>query len=203
MQYLRYVRESAQQMAHLIDDLLGLSRVTRGDFRRGPVDLREIAGAVAARLRRGAPERQVELVVSDQLLCEGDNRLLTIVLENLMGNAWKFTGKNAKAWIEVGVIDGKPRTYFVRDNGAGFDMAFAAKLFGMFQRLHSAAEFEGTGIGLATVQRVVRRHGGRIWAEGAVGRGATFFFTLDGGTRASVPAAPPAHRQAKVAGASI
>ena len=199
VQYLRYVRESAQQMARLIDDLLGLSRVTRGDFQRGLVDLSEIAVAVAARLRRGAPERQVELVVADRLLCEGDDRLLTIVLENLIGNAWKFTGKCAKPRIEVGVIGDAPRTYFVRDNGAGFDMAYAAKLFGMFQRLHPAAEFEGTGIGLATVQRVIRRHGGRIWAEGAVGCGATFFFTLDGGTRAGIPVASPAAERTKMA----
>jgi DNA-binding response OmpR family regulator len=203
MQYLRYVRESAQQMARLIDDLLGLSRVTRGDFQRGPVDLSEIAVAVAARLRRGAPDRQVELVVADRLLCEGDDRLLTIVLENLIGNAWKFTSKCAKPRIEFGVIGDAARTYFVRDNGAGFDMAYAAKLFGMFQRLHSADEFEGTGIGLATVQRVVRRHGGRIWAEGAVGSGATFFFTLDGGARADIPVAlPVAGRTKLAAGAS-
>jgi two-component system NtrC family sensor kinase len=194
MQYLRYVRETAQQMARLIDDLLALSRVTRGDFQRGPVDLSEIAGAVAARLRRGAPERQVELVVADRLLCEADKGLLTIMLDNLIGNAWKFTGKTAQARIEIGVLGEEPCIYFVRDNGAGFDMAYAAKLFGMFQRLHPTVEFEGTGIGLATVQRVVRRHGGRIWAEGAVGCGATFFFTLDSGTSTGIPVALPAFR---------
>lgn len=188
-QYLHYVRESAQQMTHLIDDLLGLSHVTRAQLQRGPVDLSGIARAVAARLSRRFPEREVELVVVDRLLAEGDGRLLTIVFENLIGNAWKFTSKQTQARIEVGVIDDVRRTYFVRDNGAGFDMAYAAKLFGMFQRLHPAAEFDGTGIGLAIVQRIIRRHGGRIWAEAAVGCGATFFFTLDGATRPGVPIA--------------
>ena len=119
--------------------------------------------------------------MADALLAEGDANLMTIALENLIGNAWKYTGRTEGARIEVGFIEGErdePRTYFVRDNGAGFDMAYAAKLFGAFQRLHSAAEFDGTGIGLATVQRIVHRHGGRVWAKSEVGRGATFFFTL-------------------------
>ena len=188
-QYLGYVRESAQQMTRLIDDLLALSRVARGDFRRAPVDLGAIARSVAARLAQSSPERQVELVVADGLLDHGDDGLLKIVFENLLGNAWKFTSTRSQARIEVGVTDDESRTYFVRDNGAGFDMAYASKLFGMFQRLHSATEFEGTGIGLATVQRVVRRHGGRIWAEGEIGRGATFYFTLDGRIEADVPGA--------------
>jgi DNA-binding response OmpR family regulator len=179
-QYLRYVRESAQQMAQLIDDMLALSRVTRGDFQRGPVDLGAIAAEVAIRLRQRSQTRKVEFVTGGDLAADGDERLLKIVFENLLGNAWKFTAKRKDARIEVGVMPGTPRTYFVRDNGAGFDMAYAAKLFGMFQRLHANSEFEGTGIGLATVMRVIRRHGGRIWAEGAVGQGATFFFTLDG-----------------------
>jgi DNA-binding response OmpR family regulator len=178
-QYLSYVRESAQQMARLIDDLLALSRVARSEFRRATTDLSAIVRAVAARLAQASADRPVELVVPDGLLADGDDGLLTIAFENLIGNAWKFTRQCAKARIEVGVCD-DGRTYFVRDNGAGFDMAYAAKLFGMFQRLHSINEFEGTGIGLATVRRIVRRHGGRIWAEGAVGRGATFFFTLGG-----------------------
>jgi len=178
-QYLRYVRESAQQMATLIDDLLTLSRVTRSDLTRVQVSLTDTASSVLAQLRRGQPERRVEAIVADDLVAKADPRLIKVALENLLGNAWKFTGKEAEARIELGLapLNGEP-TYFVRDNGAGFDMAYASKLFGVFQRLHSAAEFEGTGIGLATVQRIVRRHGGRIWAEGDVGRGATFYFTL-------------------------
>ena len=180
--HLRYVRESAQHMARLIDDLLALSRVTRGTLDRSEADVTSIARSVAARVARTAPDRQVELTVADGLMADCDDRLLTIVFENLIGNAWKFTGKRSDARIEVGASGERPRTYFVRDNGAGFDMSYASKLFGVFQRLHSTAEFEGTGIGLVTVQRIIRRHGGRIWAEGAVGHGATFFFTLEGGT---------------------
>jgi two-component system, NtrC family, sensor kinase len=179
-QYLSYVRESAQQMSQLIDDMLALSQVTRGEFERAPVDLTRIARAIGAELVRVAPSRQVEFIVADGLIAEGDERLMTIAFENLLGNAWKYSGQRERARIEVGAIDGKTRSFFVRDNGAGFDMAYADKLFGMFQRLHAKSEFEGTGIGLATVQRVIRRHGGRIWAEAAVGRGATFFFTLEG-----------------------
>jgi light-regulated signal transduction histidine kinase (bacteriophytochrome) len=178
-QHLRYVRESAQEMAELIDGLLSLSRVTRRELQREPVDLSGIARAIFFQLRRIAPERSVETIVADDLIVEGDHRLLRVALENLIGNAWKFTSKRAAATIEIGVVAGsEPRTYFVRDDGAGFDMAYQAKLFGVFQRLHAAREFEGTGIGLATVQRVVSRHGGRVWAEGEVDRGATFYFTL-------------------------
>jgi len=181
-QYLRYVRESAQHMAALIDNLLSLSRIMRSDLRRDSLDLTSIARDVAARLRRQNPEHQVRVIIADGLVAEGDNNLVTIVLDNLLGNAWKFSSKRADAKIEIGVADrGGRRAYFVRDNGAGFDMAYASKLFGVFQRLHSTSEFEGTGIGLATVDRIVRRHGGRVWAEGEVDRGATFFFTLDGG----------------------
>ena len=126
------------------------------------------------------PERRVELVVPDELPAQGDERLMTVVFENLLGNSWKFTGKCAAPRVEIGLVPGDPPSFFVRDNGAGFDMAYANKLFGVFQRLHAASEFEGTGIGLATVQRVIRRHGGRIWAEGAVGQGACFSFTLEG-----------------------
>jgi two-component system, NtrC family, sensor kinase len=193
-QYLNYVRESAQQMSRLIDDLLALSRIARSDFRRAPVNLSAIARSVAARLAQASPNRQVELVVADGLVADGDDGLLTILFENLLGNAWKFTGARAQARIEVGATDDERRAYFVRDNGAGFDMTYASKLFGMFQRLHSATEFDGTGIGLATVQRVVRRHGGRIWAEAAVDRGATFFFVLDGGAGADAPATLPASK---------
>jgi DNA-binding response OmpR family regulator len=181
-QYLGYIRESAQQMAHLIDDLLELSRVTRSELRREPVDLTQVARSIAARLRQTDPARQVEFVIADGLTVEGDPGLLTSVLENLIGNAWKYSGKRPLARIAVGATfhDGR-HIYYVRDNGAGFDMAYAAKLFGVFQRLHSAREFEGTGIGLATVQRIIRRHGGSVWAEAEVDRGATLYFTLLGG----------------------
>ena len=189
-QYLRYVRESAQHMARLIDDLLALSRVTRAEPDRAETDLSSIARSVAERLARGAPDRQVELHLLDQLVANCDSHLLTIVSENLIGNAWKFTGKRGDARIEIGATGQNPPTYFVRDNGAGFDMSYASKLFGVFQRLHSAAEFEGTGIGLATVQRIIRRHGGRIWAEGEVGSGATFFFTLESSSRAATVTPP-------------
>ncbi len=178
-EFLRFVRESAQQMAQLIDDLLALSRVTRSEFRREPVDLGAIARATVDRLERSHPDRRVTVSIHEGLRDMGDPRLLSIALDNLLGNAWKFTGKRAEPRIEFGraAHEGN-RAYFVRDNGVGFDMAFSNKLFGVFQRLHSVSEFEGTGIGLATVQRVVRRHGGRVWAEGAVDRGAVFFFTL-------------------------
>jgi light-regulated signal transduction histidine kinase (bacteriophytochrome) len=180
--HLEYIRESARQMTLLIDDLLKLSRVTRGEFQRKPVDLTGIARAVAARLASTQPERRVEFIIADGLADEGDARLLAIAMENLIGNAWKYTGKRAAARIEVGAAGSNGRrAYFVRDNGAGFDMADAEKLFGVFQRLPSAQEFEGTGIGLATVYRIIRRHGGQIWAEAKVGQGATFLFTLQGG----------------------
>jgi two-component system, NtrC family, sensor kinase len=182
-QYLAYVRESAQQMSQLIDDMLALSQVTRSEFERAEVDLSRIARTVGAELKRTAPQRQIDFIVADGLIGQGDARLMTIAFENLLSNAWKYSTQRERARIEVGALDGEPRTFFVRDNGAGFDMAYASKLFGMFQRLHPKTEFEGTGIGLATVQRVIRRHGGRIWADAAVGQGATFFFTLDGDIR--------------------
>ena len=177
--YLRHVRESAQHMARLIDDLLELSRVTRSELRRQPVDLTALAQTTLDSLRRADPARRVEAVIEDGLVADGDRRLMSVALDNLLGNAWKFTSKHGQARIELrsSEQDGR-RVYFVRDNGAGFDMAYADKLFGVFQRLHSAREFEGTGIGLATVQRVVRKHGGDVWAEGETDRGATFYFTL-------------------------
>jgi light-regulated signal transduction histidine kinase (bacteriophytochrome) len=135
-------------------------------------------------LQRASPDRRVVFTVADGLSAEGDARLVAIAFENLLGNAWKFTGNRDPARIEVGAAD--DGTLFVRDNGAGFDMAYKEKLFGMFQRLHSRSEFDGTGIGLATVHRIIRRHGGKIWAEGAVGEGAAFFFTLGAGTRVAV-----------------
>jgi light-regulated signal transduction histidine kinase (bacteriophytochrome) len=170
-------------MARLIDDLLALSRVSRSPLDRAEVDITSVAHGVAARLAKSSPGRRVDAVIAERMVGDCDHHLLTIAFDNLIGNAWKFTGRRDDARIEVGCVDGDPLTYFVRDNGAGFDMSYASKLFGVFQRLHSNAEFEGTGIGLATVQRIIRRHGGRIWAEGAVGNGATFYFTLAGGTR--------------------
>ena len=177
--YLGYVRESAQHMAQLIEDLLSLSRVSRTAFSIASLDLAVMARAVIRKLRRSEPDRIVEFVVPEEMTIEGDARLLGIALENLLGNAWKFTRKSAHARIELGQqqqLDGP--VYFIRDNGAGFDMAHADKLFAVFQRLHTTQEFEGTGIGLVTVQRIVHRHDGRVWAKGEVGRGATFYFTL-------------------------
>jgi len=175
--HLDKVRNAAQQMAQLIDSLLGLARVTQSDLQTTVVDLTSLASATMDRLKSGS-NRSVEAVINRGLEARGDARLLGIVLDNLLGNAWKFTSKKPSTHIEFGRIDGDEMHFFVRDNGAGFDMAFASKLFGVFQRLHTSREFEGVGIGLATVQRIVRRHGGRIWAEGRVGEGATFHFTL-------------------------
>ena len=177
--YLQRVRAASQRMAELIDDMLSLSRVSRGEMKSETVDLGALAQNIAAELQNVDRRRQVEFTIAAGLLAKGDARLLRVVLENLLRNAWKFTGKNSTAKIEVGVDrqNGQP-VYFVRDDGAGFDMAYAEKLFGAFQRLHSSTEFQGTGIGLATVQRVIRRHGGRVWAESKVGQGATFYFTL-------------------------
>jgi signal transduction histidine kinase len=177
--YLQRVRAASQRMAELIDDMLSLSRVSRGEMKSQAVDLGALAQSIAAELQSADRRRQVEFTVAAGLVAQGDARLLRVVLENLLRNAWKFTGKNSTAKIEVGVDrqNGQP-VYFVRDDGAGFDMAYAEKLFGAFQRLHSSTEFQGTGIGLATVQRVIRRHGGRVWAESKVGQGATFYFTL-------------------------
>ena len=176
---LKRVRAATQRMAQLIDDMLNLSRVTRGEMRRERVDLSSMAKNIAAELKTAEPERQVDLAIAENVKTEGDERLLRVLLENLLLNAWKFTGKQQTAKIEFGVshTNGKP-VYYVRDDGAGFDMAYAGKLFGAFQRLHAMTEFKGTGVGLATVQRIVHRHGGRVWAESKVGEGATFFFTL-------------------------
>lgn len=178
--YLQRVRAASQRMAALIDDLLDLSRVTRAELRREPVDLSALARGIAADLHKSAPKRKVEFVIPEDVSAHGDRRLLRVVLENLLGNAWKFTAKRSGAAIEFGVTDHDgERVYFVRDNGAGFDMTYADKLFAPFQRLHAPADFEGTGIGLATVQRIVHRHGGRVWAEAGVNRGATISFTLN------------------------
>jgi signal transduction histidine kinase len=186
--YLGRVRAASQRMGRLIDDILGLSRVTRGTLNRQRVDLGALATEVAEELREANPERKVEFSAQEGLEVRGDLRLLRVALVNLIGNAWKFTEKRQEARIEFGLDEelsrrGRVPVYYVRDNGAGFEMSYADKLFGAFQRLHGQDEFEGTGIGLATVQRVVHRHGGRIWAESEVGRGATFYFTLRPGLR--------------------
>jgi two-component system NtrC family sensor kinase len=176
--YLQRVCTAAQRMGELIDDLLELSRVGRAELHRAPVNLTQLARTVFADLQKRS-ERTVDLVVQEDLEADVDRRLMQVVLENLLGNSWKFTEHVPDARIELGrEQNGQDSIYFVRDNGAGFDMTYAEKLFRPFQRLHSDAEFAGSGVGLATVYRVIERHGGRVWAEGAVGRGATVFFTL-------------------------
>ncbi len=173
------VREQAQRMARLIDDLLALSRVTRHDLSFESIDLGETARGTLAQLQRLDPDRSVDVRISNSLLATVDPRMLAIAFDNLLGNAWKFTSKTPDARIEVGQLhkDGQ-RVFFVRDNGAGFDPQYRHKLFGVFQRLHTEREFPGTGVGLATVARIILRHRGRVWAEGEPGMGATFFFTL-------------------------
>jgi two-component system, sensor histidine kinase and response regulator len=177
--YLQRVREASQHMSELIDDVLYLSRVSRAELREQEVDLSALVSLILARLQESEPGRKVENRVRPAVIVTGDGKLLRIALENLLENAWKFTGKQPESRIEFGVTQasGEP-TYFVRDNGAGFDMAYADRLFGPFQRLHPHGDFPGSGIGLATVQRIIHRHGGRVWAEGLVGQGATFQFTL-------------------------
>jgi len=177
--YLRRVRAATQRMAQLIDDLLALSRVTRAEMHRDDVNLTAMAQDVADELRKTEPGREAEFIIAPGLRASGDRRLLRVALVNILGNAWKFTSTHPRACIEFGTTEQEgTKAYFVRDDGAGFDMAYVGKLFGAFQRLHGADEFKGTGIGLATVQRIIHRHGGRVWAEGAVGQGATFYFTL-------------------------
>ncbi|MEW6210286.1 MAG: PAS domain S-box protein [Acidobacteriota bacterium] len=179
MDYLSRVRAASQRMGRLIDDLLNLSRITRSDMHRERVDLSAIAHAVATEIQSTDSGREAEFRIAPDLVAQADPRLVHIALENLLGNSWKFTEKKERAEIEFGCARQEGEcVFFVRDNGAGFDMSYADKLFGAFQRLHPMAEFKGTGIGLATVQRIIHRHGGRIWAEGEVGRGATFYFTL-------------------------
>jgi signal transduction histidine kinase len=175
---LRRVCESSQIMDHLIEDLLKLSRVTRVEVQRQPVNISTLAEATAHELRESDPSREVEFEITPGLKTNGDERLLNVVLDNLLRNAWKFTSKRTKALIEVGSTEGPEPAFFVRDNGAGFDPEYAGKLFGVFQRLHSPHDFPGTGVGLAIVQRIISRHGGRTWATGEVDQGATFFFTL-------------------------
>jgi hypothetical protein len=181
--YLRRIHRNVRAMGQMIDSLLNLSRATRAELSRGAIDLSALAGEIAAELSAADPGRDVTVEIADNLRCSGDPQLLRLVLRNLLGNARKFSAKTPSARIDVGLvdIDGED-VFFVRDNGAGFDMRYASKLFSAFQRLHSAADFEGTGVGLATVQRIVSRHGGRIFAEAEPGKGATFYFTLQTAT---------------------
>ncbi len=177
--YLRRIRSATQKMAQLIDDILKLSRISRCELTLGTVNLTKIAGQIAEGLQSAEPERQVEFVIAKGLQTCGDPALLRVVLDNLLGNAWKFTGSHAEARIEFGSakIDGKT-VFFIRDDGAGFDTKYADKLFVTFQRLHTEQEFSGTGIGLSLVQHIIHMHGGAVWGEGAVEHGATFWFTI-------------------------
>ena len=173
------IQEASRQMSQLIDDVLHLSKVSRAELRQQDVDLSALATAIVERLREAEPDRVVETRIRPGVVVSGDGQLLRIALSNLLENAWKFTARQPAACIEFGLISlAGDSTYFVRDNGAGFDMTYADRLFGPFQRLHLATEFPGSGIGLATVRRIIHRMGGRVWAEGLVGRGATFHFTL-------------------------
>lgn len=185
--YLARIWDGSQKMGQLIDDLLKLSQLTQGVVLKRRVDLSRLATEIAAELQEIQPEREVEFLLTPGLVAEGDKALIRVVLKNLIDNAWKFTGNTSCARIEFGVLpsaeaeavrEAGGAVFFVRDNGAGFDMTFQGKLFGAFQRLHCAEEFPGTGIGLATVERIIRRHGGRVWGQGRVGEGAAFFFTL-------------------------
>jgi signal transduction histidine kinase len=176
---LARMQNAAQRMKQLIEDLLNLSRINRFELQRETVNMSGLVESVAAELRSREPARRVELRIAPGLRAEGDARLLRVAFENLLGNAWKFTSNTPAAVVEFGMhFENDLPVFWIRDNGAGFDMNHAQRLFGAFQRLHSASEFPGTGIGLATVQRVIHRHGGRIWAHGAPGEGATFYFSL-------------------------
>jgi two-component system sensor histidine kinase/response regulator len=177
--FLERVREASQQMSQLIDDVLYLSRVTRAEIREHEVDLSGLVNLLLERMREAEPDRQVEIKVRPGIVVLGDGQLLRIAIQNLLDNAWKFTGREPAARIEFGTSTaGGEQAYFVRDNGAGFNMSYVDRLFGPFQRLHPVTDFPGSGIGLATVQRIIHRHGGRIWAEGLEGQGSTFHFTL-------------------------
>ncbi|MEJ2700721.1 MAG: ATP-binding protein, partial [Desulfuromonadales bacterium] len=170
---------SAERMENLISALLEFSRISRRELKKETVDLSRIAGEIAGALQIGDPGRKAAVMIADGIVAEGDEHLLRNVLENLLGNAWKFSRQKKTAEIEFGRIEVEGKSaFFVRDNGAGFDMAAADRLFEAFHRLHGREEFEGFGIGLATVKRIVQRHGGKVWAEGEAGKGATFYFTL-------------------------
>ena len=177
---LQRVRAAAARMGQLIDDMLQLARTARCEMIPQTVDLSHLAQEIAFQLQKSEPKRQASFVIAPGLTVEGDRGLLRIVLENLLANAWKFTSRQPDARVELGSHrHDTQEVYFVRDNGVGFDMRYVDKLFGAFQRLHDVTEFPGTGVGLATVQRIIHRHGGRVWAEGMVGQGATFYFILE------------------------
>jgi len=187
-EYLKEIHDGTLRMNRLIKTLLDFSRINRYELRRQKVNLSGLAGKVAATLQRAEPARRATIRIAEGMTAYGDEDLLRLVLENLLGNAWKYSGRREEAVIESGVIDtdGTP-AYFIRDNGAGFDMTDAGRLFIAFQRLHATDDYAGHGIGLATVQRIVQRHGGRVWAEGEPGIGATFYFTLPAGETAPSP----------------
>lgn len=177
--YLSRIRGASQTMAELIDDMLQLSRITRDELVRVPVDLTAIASQVVTDLETADPDRKIEIDIAADMKCGADKNLMMIVMNNLIGNAWKYTNKVTSAKIVVGSKNVDDRTiFYVKDNGAGFDMQYADKLFGVFQRLHTKEEFDGTGVGLATAQRIIHRHGGEIWTEAAVGEGAIFYFIV-------------------------
>lgn len=182
--YLQHVLDATQRMSGMLEGLLSLARIHRAEFHAVSLDLAKTARDAVERLRAAEPSRAVEVVIPDTIAAEGDPSLLTNALEALLQNSWKFTRGSDPARIEVGVQPANPRIYFVRDNGVGFDMSYAGKLFGLFQRLHSEREFKGAGIGLAVAQRIIRRHGGRIWAQAAPNGGACFYFTLKAESRA-------------------
>lgn len=177
--YFKRVIHASQQMGQLIDDLLIIARITRAEMNLEMTDLSAMAESIASDLKLSQPERKADFIIQSGMTDKADRNLMNAALRNLLENAWKYSRKAAKAKIEFGTVAGENKTiYYIRDNGVGFDMKYSEKLFGAFQRLHSITEFEGTGIGLATVQRIIRRHGGNIWTEGEVDRGATFYFTL-------------------------
>ena len=182
--HLQHVLEASHKMSLMLEGLLSLTRIYRAEFRPVPLDLASVAAGIVERLRAAEPARPVEVTIAAQVAAEADPALLTAALEALLQNAWKFSRGREPARIEVGVQPATPPVYFVRDNGVGFDMRYVSKLFGPFQRLHSEREFEGAGIGLASVHRIIHRHGGRIWAEAEPDRGASFYFTLAEGPAA-------------------
>ncbi|HEU5126047.1 MAG TPA: PAS domain-containing protein [Verrucomicrobiae bacterium] len=179
--FLRRVSDASSQMDKLVDDLLKLSRVSRSEIRNLTINLSQMGEEIVTGLRKEDPNREVQVKIASQLCAQGDERLMRLVLDNLLRNAWKFTGKKPEAAIEFGKTETPEPAFFIRDNGAGFDMTYANRLFGVFQRLHSPSDFPGSGVGLAIVQRVINRHGGRVWAEGRPDAGATFYFSLPNG----------------------